>query len=692
MTIPTDYLNYFITYIVLFSELTYICGTVKNLIIMKRLIISAALCGVMATGAFAQVAWNTVTEFSKYTDATNPVKSDGTNLLQGAEYSEWIADNNWTALAGGPFSTYTGNQFTVGRIDYTVPAGRGDSQWQAQLRLTTNYGIAQGKKYSLSFHVKSSAENKFTVKIEDPDTNGAKSIYDCYVTLPANRECLFVIDNYTASTTLNVASVVFDAGGAQPGSTIEIYDLNLQGEAGNPAGGPMTLTGAPEGYELVWNDEFDTDALAEKWSQMWWEAGNVNNEYQTYRPGNVDIEDAEGNIRHTAEVKDGSLVINCFKGADGKIYSARMDSHNAKGAHEGYAAWRYGYMEARLKLPAGKGTWPAFWMMPTGVNWADEGWPRCGEIDIMEEVGADPNTCVCSLHAEGHYHANNTQVSASKHVDNMEGGWVTYAMLWDNDNISMYADGQRILSYNNDHEGFVNWPYDRPYYIILNLAWGGDWGAYKGVDESVLPVAYEIDYVRVYQRPESRETAADGSGVIFIQGPYNGVAKDGIVPSSTFDNTADNYIAVESDNNVYSHEFVIGKNLHRERGQFNILAEANAPARKTFTPAGRSYRAVLEENDYLQMSSDGTISLKPAAPVEDGDVITMTVDLTEGVAKGKITVHAGSADSSVDTITADRATASIDPDAWSDLNGRHLPLPPTTPGLYLNSTHKVLIK
>ncbi|MDE6258504.1 MAG: hypothetical protein K2M53_09010, partial [Muribaculaceae bacterium] len=85
---------------------------------MKPILLSGAFCVFTAMGGYAQVALNTVPEFTTYTDATNPVKSDGTNLLQGAEYSEWIADNSWSALPGGPFSTYSGNQFTVGNISY----------------------------------------------------------------------------------------------------------------------------------------------------------------------------------------------------------------------------------------------------------------------------------------------------------------------------------------------------------------------------------------------------------------------------------------------------------------------------------------------------------------------------------------------------------------------------------------------
>ena len=90
---------------------------------------------------------------------------------------------------------------------------------------------------------------------------------------------------------------------------------------------------------------------------------------------------------------------HCFKGSDGKIYSGRVYAHESEG-------WQYGYIEARMMLPKGKGTWPAFWMMPCNVDWSKEGWPKCGEIDIMEEVGVVPNEVSSSLHAEGHITVN----------------------------------------------------------------------------------------------------------------------------------------------------------------------------------------------------------------------------------------------------------------------------------------------
>lgn len=118
----------------------------------------------------------------------------------------------------------------------------------------------------------------------------------------------------------------------------------------------------------------------------------------------------------------------------------------------------------------------------------------------MEEVGCVPNEVSSSLHAEGHNHTNGTQVTAARMLKNAEGEFHTYAIEWTKDNITTYVDGERLLSYNNDGKGVRNWPYDKPYYIILNLAWGGAWGGMNGVDESALPVTMEVDYVRVFQK------------------------------------------------------------------------------------------------------------------------------------------------------------------------------------------------
>lgn len=243
----------------------------------------------------------------------------------------------------------------------------------------------------------------------------------------------------------------------------------------------------PEGYRLVWHDEFgEGSTLGSDWTHEVQGAGWVNNELQAYANGAADG-------KRVTELADGKLNINCFKGSDGKIYSGRVYAHINEG-------WQYGYIEARILLPKGKGTWPAFWMMPCNVDWSKEAWPKCGEIDIMEEVGVVPNEVSSSLHAEGHNHTNGTQVTHAMTIDKAEGEFHTYAIEWTEQNITTYVDGKVQLSYDNDNKGVTNWPYARPYYIILNLAWGGSWGGMNGVDETVLPVTMKVDYVRVFQK------------------------------------------------------------------------------------------------------------------------------------------------------------------------------------------------
>ena len=241
---------------------------------------------------------------------------------------------------------------------------------------------------------------------------------------------------------------------------------------------------APAGYSLVWHDEFDEgmELNSNDWTHEVHKDHWVNNELQNYvnhvSPGGGKV----------TEIKDGHLRIHCFK-ENGKIYSGRVYAKVKEG-------WKYGYIEASIKLPKGKGTWPAFWMMPVNFH----SWPADGEIDIMEEVGVNPNYVSSSLHATAHVHSNNTQVTHEMYCAGAEDDFHTYAIKWTHENITTYVDGKVQLSYDNRGLGRDDWPYDDPFYVILNLAWGGDWGGMNGVNESALPVTMEIDYVRVFQK------------------------------------------------------------------------------------------------------------------------------------------------------------------------------------------------
>ena len=140
-------------------------------------------------------------------------------------------------------------------------------------------------------------------------------------------------------------------------------------------------------------------------------------------------------------------------------------------------------------------------MMPCNNDFGANPWPKCGEIDIMEEVGVNPNYTSSSLHTEKFNHVMGTQITKECLTAGAEDGFHVYRLEWTPDYIKTYVDGKELLNFNNDGKNDVgSWPFNKPFYVILNLAWGGDWGGMKGVDESALPVQMEVDYVRVFQK------------------------------------------------------------------------------------------------------------------------------------------------------------------------------------------------
>ena len=308
----------------------------------------------------------------------------------------------------------------------------------------TEWGVAMGEDF-------------FTVKAQ----NTAAQAGTLTITVPANP---------VAETRTGAVTVM--SGTARKTVTV------TQAAADKPA------YYAPEGDQLVWNDEFNEGTELNKvdWTHEVQNSGWVNHELQNY----VNHTTPKGSL--VTEVMGGTLRIHCFK-EDGKIYSGRVYAHVKEG-------WKYGYIEASIKLPKGKGTWPAFWMMP--VNFRS--WPADGEIDIMEEVGYHPDFVSSSLHANAHVHSNNTQVTHEMYCKGAEGEFHTYAIEWTAQNITTYVDGKVQLSYDNKGLGRDDWPYNDPFYVIFNLAWGGDWGGSQGVDENALPVTMEVDYIRVFQK------------------------------------------------------------------------------------------------------------------------------------------------------------------------------------------------
>jgi beta-glucanase (GH16 family) len=250
--------------------------------------------------------------------------------------------------------------------------------------------------------------------------------------------------------------------------------------------------------ELVWSDEFNGATLdTVTWSPS---TGYADESKYTARPENI-------------SVSSGILHLIARKESYGGFgYTSALI--RTKGA----ASWRYGRIEARIKLPSGAGMVPAFWMMPAddAYGW----WPTSGEMDIMENPTTEPTMIYGTAHAQAYsYFTGGTPKSASISVADAESAYHVYALEWSPDSLKFFVDAARYAVVTNDHAGSSSWPFDRPFYVILNLAVGGSWvgSPPAGV---VFPVSMDVDYVRVYQ--VYGDAVADGAD--FVQNGAKGVA------------------------------------------------------------------------------------------------------------------------------------------------------------------------
>ena len=252
-----------------------------------------------------------------------------------------------------------------------------------------------------------------------------------------------------------------------------------------------------EGWELVWNDEFDGDAIDDqKWNKLLWRPGWVNNELQAYTDRDTNVFVQDGNLVIQALIEPG------FFGTDytGTTYTADYTSGRLNTAGKG--EWTYGRFDTRAKLPKGIGSWPAIWML--GSNISTVGWPHCGEIDIMEHVGFDEGNIHASIHTTDYNHVNGTQKSGQVIIPTATDSFHVYSLEWDSTYIRYLVDDEPYFFIYNDSNGDEDkWPFNKPQYIILNLAVGGDWGGAQGIDPTVFPMEMKVDYVRVFEKSES---------------------------------------------------------------------------------------------------------------------------------------------------------------------------------------------
>lgn len=349
-------------------------------------------------------------------------------------------------------------------------------------------------------------------------------MYDMHENVPKRRN-VHVIRNQkrlAALTAALIAASLWPAAIPAAAAPLPAGKENAPMETNQPS---QTLS--YEGYTLRWEDNFDgTELNRQDWNVELHEPGWVNNELQSYV-------DSPENIY----LQDGSLVLKPveIQNPDGTVSytSGRVNTQNK---HD----FKYGIFEARAKVPEGQGFLPAFWMMPTNENLYGQ-WPRCGEIDIMEVLGNDTTRSYGTLHY-GNPHSQ-SQAGCTLTEGNFSDEYHTFAVEWLPDRISWYVDGQLIHTENDwysatEGQGEITYPapFDQPFYIILNLAVGGNWPGNPDETTDIAGSAFYIDYVRVYQKDSYNENVQkpeqtvvlrqpDESGNYIVNGDF-GVAED----------------------------------------------------------------------------------------------------------------------------------------------------------------------
>lgn len=265
----------------------------------------------------------------------------------------------------------------------------------------------------------------------------------------------------------------------------------------------VDISARADDWKLVWSDEFDRPGLPDpaRWD---YETGFVrNNEQQLYTRTRLENARVEGG-RLIIEARKEQMKNPAYDPASpgrGNRNREYAEYTSASLTTRGKASWTYGRIEVRAMLPSGRGTWPAIWTL--GTNRA-AGWPACGEIDIMEFVGYEPGLVHANVHTGKYNHVRGNGRGDKIRIEDASEAFHVYAIEWFPDRIDCFVDDQKYFSCPNEGSGEDAWPFDRDQYLILNLAIGGAWGGQKGIDDTIFPARFTIDYVRVYQKPSTQ--------------------------------------------------------------------------------------------------------------------------------------------------------------------------------------------
>lgn len=241
--------------------------------------------------------------------------------------------------------------------------------------------------------------------------------------------------------------------------------------------------------KLVWSDEFNYVGLPDSSK---WDYDKAHGCPGNCGWGNNELQYYTWNRKENARVENGNLIVEARNEQyeNAKFTSARLVTRQ-KGD------WKYGRIEVKAKLPKGKGLWPAIWMLPT--DWKYGGWPKSGEIDIMEFVGYMPDSLFGTVHTEAYNGMIGTQKVKGIFVNDLSSNFHVYAIEWNENSISFFIDDKLYNFFKNDNKNTATWPFDQRFHLLINIAVGGNWGGKHGIDDSVFPQQMLVDYVRVYQ-------------------------------------------------------------------------------------------------------------------------------------------------------------------------------------------------
>ncbi len=243
----------------------------------------------------------------------------------------------------------------------------------------------------------------------------------------------------------------------------------------------LILNGLPvNAQKVIFEEDFNGDSLD---MSVWnYEEGDGcpnlcgwgNNERQIYD-------------RNYVELEAGNLVITAVKDGD-KYYSGKINSKDK-------VEFKYGTIEMRAKVPSGHGIWPAFWMLGTDI--VEVSWPASGEIDIMEYVGREPHTLYTTLHTPATH--GDSASTRKTYVKDIEEGYHDYKVIWTADNIEFFIDEKSVYNFVPKAYDDEHYPFRKDFYFLINMAIGGNFGGPE-VDDSIFPVKYYVDYIKVTQK------------------------------------------------------------------------------------------------------------------------------------------------------------------------------------------------